>query len=72
MKILQLVLNYLKQQKISFVFEYLPFGNLRSFVQKDKKRMSKKQRVDYVNQLIKSVSYLHNLGIIHIDLKPDK
>lgn len=56
---------------IYFVFEYLSFGNLRTFIQRDEKWISNEQKIIFVNQLIKAVSFLHKQGIIHRDLKPD-
>ena len=56
-----------------FIMEYLPNGNLYSFMSKRKKLLETSFIVSIIKDLISAVYYLHNMNppIIHRDIKPE-
>jgi serine/threonine protein kinase len=63
---------YENESQIFFVFEYLPYGNLKKYIQ-DIKFLSSEDSIDIILklsfQLIEGAYILHKYGIIHRDIK---
>ena len=59
--------------KICMVTEYAPFGSLNDLIMKKYKDnpISEKVRIKMLIDCAKGISYLHNNGILHRDIKPD-
>ena len=60
------------EQNCYFVMEYLPNGNLYSYLKKNKS-IESHQVASFMKDLISAVYYLHNMSppIIHRDIKPE-
>ena len=60
------------ESQLFYVFEYLPFGNLKKYIQ-DLKFFPSDYNIDTVlkitKQIIEGVYFLHKYGIIHRDIK---
>ena len=56
---------------IFMVMEYLPGGDLFSFLTKSQFRISEKYAAKIMCSLSAAIFYLHSYGIIHRDLKPE-
>ena len=55
--------------EVNIVLEYCELGNLFYYLSKIKFILSEEQIVNYVHNISKAVYSMHNLGIIHRDLK---
>ncbi len=66
------VVRFLRRDRshIYLVLEYIPGVNLRRFLHKEK-RLSLETALNYTWKISEGIGYLHNNGIIHLDLKPD-
>ena len=51
------------------VLEYCPHGSLHDYI-KQKKKLSLKQTIEIMEQIINGYKYLADVGVIHRDLKP--
>jgi protein-serine/threonine kinase len=51
----------------SIIFEYCPGTDFLNLLQSDS--LNKKDGIMYFKQLIEGISYMHNIGIAHMDLK---
>ena len=54
-----------------FVLEYIPHGNLKSYLIENRYSLSPSNLKTIVQQLSNAVLFLHSNGIIHRDLKPE-
>ena len=70
--IVQCIDLYENESQIFYVFEYLPFGNLKKYIQ-DLKNSPSSYNVDTILklslQLIEGMYIIHKFGIIHRDIK---
>ena len=58
--------------KICMVTEYAPYGSLNDLIKKYQNNpMSERIRIKIIYDCSKGISYLHNNGILHRDIKPD-
>ena len=55
--------------EINIILEYCELGNLYFYLSKVKFNLSEEQIVTYIHNISKAVYSMHNLGIIHRDLK---
>ena len=55
--------------EINIILEYCELGNLYFYLSKVKFNLSEEQIVNYIHNISKAVYSMHNLGIIHRDLK---
>ena len=55
-----------------FVIEYLPSGNLKSYLLENRNKLSYKELKCIMHQIATAVLFLHSNGIIHRDLKPER
>lgn len=55
---------------IYLVYEYLPYGTLRTFLNESRTPGTYGKNL-FALQLMTAVRHLHNLGIVHRDIKPD-
>ena len=62
---------YRKLERFYFVLEYIPNGNLKSFLLNNRKILTQKQLKKIMLELSTAVLFLHSVGIIHRDLKPE-
>ena len=56
-------------KKIDLIMEYCPGGNFYFYLQKINRKLKEKEVVNYIHKLSTAVYTMHNLGIIHRDLK---
>ena len=62
---------YRTLESFYFVLEYIPNGNLKSFLLNNRKALTQKQLKKIMLELSTAVLFLHSVGIIHRDLKPE-
>lgn len=55
---------------IYLVYEYIPYGTLRTFLHEARSPRSYDKDL-FALQLITAIRHLHNLGVVHRDIKPD-
>ena len=55
--------------EINLVLEYCELGNLYNYIIKYKLKLSEEDIASYIHNICKAVYSMHNLGIIHRDLK---
>lgn len=58
-----------EEGRVYLAIEYVTKGSLESI--KQNIRLTEKQVWKYIRQLCQAVEYLHNIGIVHRDIKPD-
>lgn len=56
---------------IYFVNEYCPFGNLYEYIQNNAKHITEEIVIDICKQIYAGLSHLHELKIVHEELKPE-
>ena len=54
-----------------FILEYIPNGNLKSFLLNNRKTLTENELKKIMLELSRAVLFLHSVGIIHRDLKPE-
>ena len=54
-----------------FILEYIPNGNLKSFLLNNRNILTQKELKKIMLELSTAILFLHSVGIIHRDLKPD-
>ena len=54
---------------MDIILEYCKIGNLYNYLSKNKFNLTEQQIVTYIHKISKAVYSMHNLGIIHRDLK---
>ena len=54
-----------------FLMEYIPFGDLLTYIEERGETISKKEVKFIVSQILDLLEYCHSKGIIHKDLKPE-
>ena len=72
--VIQLFDNFEDNDNIYFILEYLPNGTLENLVKKHKDVKSNIDEFDVIRifrQILNGLKYLHELNIIHRDIKPD-
>lgn len=62
---------YKTTEHFIFVLEYIPHGNLKSYLIENRYTLSKSNHKRIIQQLANAVLFLHSNGIIHRDLKPE-
>ena len=62
---------YKTTEHFIFVLEYIPHGNLKSYLIENRYTLSKADHKRIIQQLANAVLFLHSNGIIHRDLKPE-
>ena len=55
--------------KMSFIMNYIPNFTLLDYIEK-RKDNDFKTNLLYLKQILKTVNYIHNKGVVHRDLKP--
>lgn len=64
--------HWIDGDKIYFVLQYLGGGSLNDYLKKQKdKKLSSSQARSIFCDLINGLEYIHDLGIVHGDIKPD-
>ncbi|XP_006008816.1 tyrosine-protein kinase JAK2 [Latimeria chalumnae] len=56
------------RRNLRLIMEYLPFGSLRDYLQKNKERLDHKKLLHYASQICKGMEYLGTKRYIHRDL----
>ena len=54
-----------------FVMEYIDGGDLRSLIKESRGGMPEQQALDIMIPIANAVSFIHQQGIMHLDIKPD-
>ena len=62
---------YRTEESFYFILEYIPNGNLKTFLLNNGKSLTPKQLKQIMLELSTAVLFLHSVGIIHRDLKPE-
>ncbi len=62
---------YRTEESFYFILEYIPNGNLKTFLLNNGKNLTPKQLKQIMLELSTAVLFLHSVGIIHRDLKPE-
>ena len=62
---------YRTEESFYFILEYIPNGNLKTFLFNNGKSLTPKQLKQIMLELSTAVLFLHSVGIIHRDLKPE-
>ena len=58
-----------EQKKLYLIFEYVEY-DLKKWVRKNKRNITKKKIQKMIYQMLRGVDYCHSRRIIHRDLKP--
>ena len=58
-------------KNIGILIEYIEGKDLLQYITSNKGNLSDKEKFDILNQVIKIISFLHGLNLIHRDLKPN-
>ena len=70
--IVQMRESFQNERKLFLVLEYCPCGNLSRVLRKQRaRRLSEDQARIYICEIIQAIEYLHSLGIIYRDMKPE-
>ena len=69
--IVQLFDVYENRNEIHLVMEYLPGGELFDRISSNEDGYSEKDAAHIIHQILDALNYLHDRGIMHLDLKPD-
>jgi serine/threonine protein kinase len=66
------VLPFLQDEKyLYFIYEYVQRGTLSKLIKKfERERLPIDLAIFYTAELVHTLEYLHNKGVIHRDLKP--
>ena len=59
------------EESFFFILEYIPNGNLKSFLLNNRNILTQKELKKIMLELSTAILFLHSVGIIHRDLKPD-
>jgi serine/threonine protein kinase len=60
-----------KAEKPYAVFEYVDGGSLGSIPKQELKKISRKRRIQWCEQVCDGLAHAHSAGMIHRDIKPD-
>ena len=69
--IIKLIDTFENEEYIFIVMEYMKGGNLTSYLKKKHFCISERKTKEIIKQIAEGISYLHNYGIIHRDIKSD-
>jgi serine/threonine protein kinase len=61
---------YRDKEHFHLVFEYAPYGDLLEFIEK-RGYFSEDEVVRFTRKLLEVIAYMHSVGVVHRDLKPD-
>ena len=66
------MLPFLQDEKyLYFIYEYVQRGTLSKLIKKfERERLPIDLAIFYTAELVHTLEYLHNTGVIHRDLKP--
>lgn len=53
-----------------YVMDYIKGVSLKDLINQQGKPFSEKDALDYLNQILSAVEYIHSKGILHLDIKP--
>jgi len=59
------------RKKVYLLYEYCDGGDLKTFVEKKGGKLPLKEALGILKQVAMGLSYLHNFGYIHLDIKPE-
>ena len=59
------------RRKIYLIYEYCNGGDLKTYVEERGNGLSLKEALKILTQVVRGLAYLHNLGYIHMDIKPE-
>jgi 5'-AMP-activated protein kinase catalytic alpha subunit len=57
-------------RQLYLITEYVPGGELFDYIVKNQ-RLSEEEACKFYQQIISGIEYLHELGIVHRDMKPE-
>lgn len=66
------VCNYISPSKDYLELEYYPHGTLRDYVNDHRNKITDAALKQWARQMIEGISYLHNKGVRHSDLRLDQ
>jgi serine/threonine protein kinase len=66
--IVMLYKAFIEKKEVVMIMEYCGGGDLLEYMEK-KETISEKECREYIHQVVYAISYCHNRGIIHRDLK---
>jgi hypothetical protein len=69
--IVRLLDHFENAEYIFIVMEYIPGGDLATYMNDNKHKMTEERACSLIYQIALGIKYLHQFGIVHRDLKPE-